>query len=65
MTTRAPAVIHANPGAGNHRPDRTCACGPRVYTDLLEPARLVVVHRAPEPPDAPRWHNRVVARRPD
>jgi hypothetical protein len=39
--------IHAIPldAAGRHVPSQTCPCGVIQATDLLEPGRLVLIHR--------------------
>ncbi len=52
--TRHPATIHALPvdAAGDHRPSASCPCSPMQATDLIEPSRLVVIHRhLPDVPD--------------
>ena len=50
--TRHPAPIHDVPldAPGRHVPSTTCPCRPIQAVDMLEPGRVVVVHRhAPEP----------------
>jgi hypothetical protein len=64
--TAHPSPIHAKPvdAAGHHVPSTTCPCRPIEAVDMLEPGRIVLVHRhAPNPPDAPPndailWHSR-------
>ena len=42
--------VHAIPiGTTHHSGHRNCGCGPKAYTDLLEPSRPIFVHRKPEP----------------
>lgn len=47
--TDAAPDVHAVPfGAVHHRADRLCPCAPRPCQDLVEPGRVVFVHRRPE-----------------
>jgi hypothetical protein len=54
--TRHPSPIHAKPvdAAGNHVPSQSCPCGVVLAVDMLEPGRVVYVHRhATWPRDVP------------
>jgi hypothetical protein len=54
--TRHPSTIHVRPldATGDHAASQTCRCNPIQATDMLEPGRVVIVHRRmPDVPDVP------------
>ena len=63
--TRRLAIVHALPldAAGDHVASTTCPCRPIEAADMVEPARLVVVHRHVPPAPASTVHTTIGARR--
>ncbi len=62
--SRHPAPVHAIPldAGGLHVPSSACRCRPTQATDLLEPSRIVVVHRDIREPNERRRPREAITR---